>query len=542
MELPQPPPISSIGSEHERDSEISSTTPHSHLDFFSSRSLSYSLSSASVFSPSPAQPYPETGSDYDPFTDIVQLRRRRVKLENEGRCQLKRCFSYEFKSTQWINCFGTLWIIFSAYYVLCLLLGTDLMFPGSELFTLFLTWFIAWAGGYIVGGCGLPPLLGMLISGLLLRNLTPQSWLMFPENWKTTIRASSLALILMRSGLELDPNALKKSGLSAFRLTFIPGVVEACYTALIAHFLFHMPVFLALSLGFILAAVSPAVVVVGMFDLQKRGYGVEKGIPSLIVTAASFDDIVAISGFTLFIGLAIREEGTDFVLSLLHGPLSLLIGVAVGFVGGITIACTKIWDHRWKRSTVMFLLGMAFTFGLSKIHFQGGGALAAMVMGIVGSFCWQKKFPHFLSAGKSERHADETEKDFAKIWSIVFEPLLFGVIGISLNFHEIQTPTLPKSVLLVVLGLSVRLVAAYFSTYGQNFTFHERLFVALAWSPKATVQAALCSIPLEIIGTTLSDDNENYDDYLNWGNEILTTGMFSEKSYYFRNLIEVLNH
>ena len=110
----------------------------------------------------------------------------------------------------------------------------------------------------------------------------------------------------MRSGLELDYEAIKRIGWMAGRLTCMPGISEAIVAGVVAHGLFGMPLTLSFALGFILAAVSPAVVVIGMFDLGRRGYGINKGIPSLIVAAASFDDVVAISGYSIFIGLSLE--------------------------------------------------------------------------------------------------------------------------------------------------------------------------------------------------------------------------------------------
>ena len=122
------------------------------------------------------------------------------------------------------------------------------------------------------------------------------------------------------------------------RLTCIPGIVEAIISGLLAVLIFGMPFWLGLSLGFILAAVSPALVVVGMLKLQHKGYGVRKGIPSLIIAAASFDDIVAITGFSFFIGLAIQSDHSSMLYSALHGPVSIIIGVGIGVVGGTLLS------------------------------------------------------------------------------------------------------------------------------------------------------------------------------------------------------------
>merc|ERR1711972_1214392 len=127
----------------------------------------------------------------------------------------------------------------------------------------------------------------------------------------------------------MDLLAVKRLGMAVVRLTVLPGVLEALSAAVLANLIFGMPFLLALAFGFILAAVSPAVVVGGMFDLQARGFGVEKGIPTLVVAAASFDDVVAISGFSMCIGLAVGEGG-NILMDALGGPLSVVGGIVAG--------------------------------------------------------------------------------------------------------------------------------------------------------------------------------------------------------------------
>ncbi len=197
-------------------------------------------------------------------------------------------------------------------------------------------WLIAIIGGYLVRIFRLPPLLGMICSSVITTNASDN--FQIPDTWGETITSSGLAIILFLSGLELDLNALKKSSGLTTRLTCAPGIVEAISSGLFATLIFGMPIWLGLSLGFILGAVSPALLVVGMMKLQKEGYGVKKGIPSLIIAAASFDDIVAITGFSFFIGLAIQSKHTSVLYSALHGPLSVMIGIGIGLVGGMALS------------------------------------------------------------------------------------------------------------------------------------------------------------------------------------------------------------
>lgn len=256
----------------------------------------------------------------------------------------------------------------------------------------------------------------------------------------------------------------------------IPTLTEtnSPFLRLAAMWIFEMPAALAISLGFILAAVSPAVVVVGMFDLQKAGYGVLKGIPSLVVAAASFDDVVAISGFSMAIGFAITDPKHSLFEVAMHGPLTVIIGVALGFFGGGCLSMTKIWNKRWKRTFAVMSLGLLFMFGMVSIDFAGAGAMGGLIMGMVGSVCWREGKPSRFAKRGDENYIHHAESDLALIWSLVSQPLLFGVIGAALDFSKIDASTIPKSIAVVCLGLLVRLPMAYASTHGKNMTTKER--------------------------------------------------------------------
>lgn len=428
---------------------------------------------------------------------------------------------------------GQVLLVAIIYAALLFVLGDDEMAPGGSMFALMLIWVCSLVGGAAMKHIGMPPLLGMLLSGMILKNFNfalgldgddPVSSL--PNTWSEGIRASGLSIILMRSGLELDIPAVKKAGLAAVKLTCCPGIAEAFVSALGAYWIFDMPIALAISLGFILAAVSPAVVVVGMFELQKAGYGVLKGIPSLVVAAASFDDVVAISGFSMAIGFAIVDKSQSMLSVAMHGPLTVVFGVGLGVIGGCFLSLTKIWNKRWKRTFAVIGLGMLFMFGMVSIDYSGAGAMGGLIMGMVASVCWRQGIPRKLSKGGEEHYIHHAESDLAMIWSLVSQPLLFGVIGAALDFSKISADVIPKSIAVICLGLTVRLPIAYFSTHGKGMLFKERLFIALSWIPKATVQAALCSLPLDMIKAKMVDDPD-YDKYVSWGEDILTTAVFS---------------
>lgn len=189
--------------------------------------------------------------------------------------------------------------------LLWLLLG-DAFLPRGAGFSLLVLYLTSTACGTLVKQLSrrLPPLLGMLLAGLVLRNLPGEplrsdhallghafAW------WSNKLRACALATIMLRAGLGLDLAKLRRMGLTMARLAFCPCLAEALTVALLAAALLSMPPAWGGTLGFVIAAVSPAVVVPGMLDLQARGFGTAKGIPTMVVAAASFDDVLAIAGF-----------------------------------------------------------------------------------------------------------------------------------------------------------------------------------------------------------------------------------------------------
>eukprot|EP00429_Kryptoperidinium_foliaceum_P062688 CAMPEP_0176079620 /NCGR_PEP_ID=MMETSP0120_2-20121206/39822_1 /TAXON_ID=160619 /ORGANISM="Kryptoperidinium foliaceum, Strain CCMP 1326" /LENGTH=529 /DNA_ID=CAMNT_0017413377 /DNA_START=42 /DNA_END=1631 /DNA_ORIENTATION=+ len=421
-----------------------------------------------------------------------------------------------------------------AYITIAVLLYIGMVFvfeihyfvPYDNGFAVVLLWASSMVGGQLARLVGLPQLLGMLCAGILLKNAGDPVRGLHGEV-SAAIRAFGLMNILMRGGLEMDLGAVKRMGWAVIRLTVLPGVTEAFTGAALGVALFQMPFFLALSMGFILAAVSPAVVVGGMFDLQSRGYGVAEGIPSLVVAAASFDDVVAISGFSMCIGLAIGTG--NIVLEALHGPINIVAGVSFGAMGACLLSCTRIWDSRAKRCIVLLLLGVGFTFSSKLAHFSGAGALASLVMAAASAQLWAAGSGGPLSVGPLKHAAHEAEEDLCAVWRFVAEPLLFSVIGAALDFSKVSADSVEKAICVILVGVVVRCAVAFFATCGTALVFRERLFVALAWMPKATVQAALASYPLDLAREMISkdEDPDKFARYEAYGSAILTTAVFS---------------
>ena len=425
---------------------------------------------------------------------------------------------------------------------------------------IFCVWLFASATGRALAWLGLPPLAGQLLGGALARNSRAFRGAALTHAYKATIRAAGLGTIMTRSGLELDVGAIRRAGRVAARLTVLPGVSEALAVGVVARWVFELPFVLALALGFILAAVSPAVVVVGMFDLHNRGYGVAKGIPSIVVAAASMDDVVAMLGFSVCIGLA--GGAGNIYQKALAGPAAVVAGALYGCAAGALLGATKLWDADWKLTAATLVLGLLPMFVAERLHAHGGGAIGALLVGVVGSWAWRRRQPAWLAAG-AEREAllheeadlgaalgtpdgdaraaadrlrevgekldaigrsdaDDAHKshlveaNIGLLWTWLAQPLLFGAIGTELNFHRMAPAVAGRALLVVGVGLLVRIPAAYVAVhFDDRLKFREKAFVALAWLPKATVQAALASVPAEVV-----DDRRR-------GEAILTTAVLA---------------
>uniref|UniRef100_A0A8C7AIL2 Solute carrier family 9 member B2 n=1 Tax=Neovison vison TaxID=452646 RepID=A0A8C7AIL2_NEOVI len=270
---------------------------------------------------------------------------------------------------------------------------------------------------------------GMLLAGFLLRNIPVISDnIQIKHKWSSALRSIALSVILVRAGLGLDSKALKKLKGVCVRLSMGPCLVEACTSALLAHFLMGLPWQWGFILGFVLGAVSPAVVVPSMLLLQEGGYGVEKGIPTLLMAAGSFDDILAITGFNTCLGMAFSTGSTVF--NVLRGILEVVIGVAAGSLLGFFIQYFPSSDQDklvWKRAFLVLGLSVLAVFSSVYFGFPGSGGLCTLVMSFLAGLRWA-----------SEKA--EVGKIIAGAWYI-FQPLLFGLIGAEVSIASLRPET-----------------------------------------------------------------------------------------------------
>ncbi|XP_072795709.1 sodium/hydrogen exchanger 9B1 isoform X3 [Vicugna pacos] len=330
---------------------------------------------------------------------------------------------------------------------------------------------------------------GMLLAGFTVRNVPFLSDIVHLSNTlSSTLRNTALTVVLVQAGLGLDPQALKHLKGVCLRLSMGPCLIEACSAAVISHFLMNFPwqwgFLLGFSLSFVLGAVSPAVVVPSMLHLQEEGYGVEKGIPTLLIAASSLDDILAITGFNTC--LSIVFSSGDILSNVLSSFRDILIGVLVGAVLGMFVRFFPSRDQRKlpvKRAFLLLSMCVSAVLGGHRIGMNAAGGLCTLVLSFIAGNGWSKE-------------KIKVQKIIGTAWNI-FQPLLFGLVGAEVSVISLQSNAIGICVTTLSLALLVRISFTFVLTCFTGFKFKEKIFIALSWMPKATVQAVLGPLALE---------------------------------------------
>ncbi|DBB09325.1 TPA: hypothetical protein ACH3X3_007904 [Trebouxia sp. C0006] len=423
---------------------------------------------------------------------------------------------------------GVLLITVLLYGGLVLCIGKP-FHPSGNAWAVMIIWLLASAGGWLVERVGLPGPLGMILTGIAVGNINSGHLVKgLPASWSKELRAIALAIIFLRSGLELDLRIFKKVGWVATRLLLVPGILEAFFDGGLAVALFGMPPTFAFALGFILKAVGPALVIQCMFDVQQKRLGTAKSIPATVVAAASFDDMIGITGYTIFIDIAVKGEGNQ-VWAIMHGPVSVVLGILAGLIAAYLCAFTKLWNNRLKRTAVVLLSALFMKFIFDKYNFTSGGALGSLTLGLCVKELWARGKPGMFAIPETNHeYTRNVEKNVRWLWRFIMMPVLFGLIGNALRFKTLQHSSISKACAIIFAGLAVRMPATFLVMFGGGFTWKERLFFSFAWTPKATVQAALALSPLDAVIAAYKSAPKSAQAlrYTQYANETLTTAIF----------------
>lgn len=344
--------------------------------------------------------------------------------------------------------------------------------------------FFGMIGNLVFTKMKLPGLLGMLIVGIIIGpyglNWIDQSIIYASSD----LRKIALIIILLRAGLGLNRMELQKVGKTALYLSFIPGIFEGITVAAVSIWLLDLDFIRGGILGFILAAVSPAVVVPFMLKFIEEKLGVKKGIPILILSAASIDDVFAITFFTVFMGFY-ANKNFNIGLQLLNIPISIILGVILGLLVGILLIWLFTKLHLRDSHKVILVLALTiFMTSLEKAlenYIMIAALLGVMALG-------------FIITEKKPELGKRLSLKFGKVW-VFAELFLFVLVGAEVNVKVALNAGL-IGLGVILIGLIGRSIGVLLSTIKSGLNIKEKVFVVISYLPKATVQAAIGTIPL----------------------------------------------
>ena len=345
--------------------------------------------------------------------------------------------------------------------------------------------------GWICQKIKLPSLLGMLITGIVLGpyvlNMLDDSIL----GISAELRKIALIIILTRAGLGLDLSGLKKIGRPAVLMCFVPASFELIGMILLAPKLMGLTVLEAAIMGAVLAAVSPAVVVPRMVKLMDEGYGVNEGIPQLILAGASVDDVYVIVLFSTFVGM-MQGQSTS-ILSFINIPVSIFLGIGIGLLIGTCLAYFFKKVHIRDTSKVLIILSISLLLVVMEDSLNTAITFSALIAIMFIGIGLQKK---------RKTVAKRLSVKYGKLW-VAAEVFLFVLVGATVNIGYLGKVGV-KALIVIIGALVFRMFGVFVCLLGTSLKRKERLFTMLAYTPKATVQAAIGGIPLAL-GFTCGD-------------------------------------
>ena len=328
----------------------------------------------------------------------------------------------------------------------------------------------------------LPGLLGLILLGILLGPYTTGILEDSLLSISADIRLIALIIILLRAGLGLNLEILRRVGFTALKMSAIPCLLEGFAVTFAAYYLLGLPFLQAGMLGFIIAAVSPAVIVPSMLELRDKGLGMGSGVPIIVLAGASVDDVFAITLFSVFLGMG-TGSGEASLLQVGMIPVEIMGSILLGYIVGLGLA--KFYEYFSQRinetEELMVLTGAAIAVKLLGDFLNLAGLLSVMTIG-------------FVLLAKRENTAYLLEGMLSKVW-LVAQIFLFILIGSAVNIQVAWEAGL-MGLLIIAVGLSFRSLGVFISTAGSRLNSKERLFCILSYIPKATVQAAIGGIPL----------------------------------------------
>ncbi|XP_011186548.2 sodium/hydrogen exchanger 9B1 isoform X2 [Zeugodacus cucurbitae] len=388
-------------------------------------------------------------------------------------------------------------IWFTAYIII-----GDSAAPGGQLFNLVVLTVAANFGGWLISLTTLPRLIGMLLVGILFQNV---GWVHLDGDFShvtSHLRKFALTIILIRAGLEMEPEAFRKVYKTILKLGVIPWFMEAVAISLTTHFLLDLPWIWSFLLGSVIAAVSPAVVVPCLFRLRSKGYGVAKGIPTLIIAVSGIDDALSVALFGIISSVMFSDRGLAFQIS--QAPICIIGGLAFGVIWGYMARFFPEKGDEYVvplRAILLFTGGLVAIYGSDRLEYEGAGPLAVVFAAFTSNLFWCKQ--------GWEVDDNPVGTAFEIIW-MIFEPILFGITGATIKINELDGDVFYIGVACIVVSSVIRILCTAGIAFGDRLNTKEKFFVAISWMSKATVQAALAPVALRNLGPDATEAEKRY--------------------------------
>ncbi|KAH8416667.1 hypothetical protein KR222_005024, partial [Zaprionus bogoriensis] len=411
--------------------------------------------------------------------------------------------------------------IFLGLWVLALVWLPEYAVPQTAIMRIVLLFVGAQISGILVTFIHLPDMLGMLFFGVLYTNLGLANFAGY-ERFEVFLREMALINIMLLAGLGLDGGAFRRLWLMILRLTLLPTIAEVAVIAVLAYFTLSMPWLWGIALGLVITAVSPNVVVTVMLKLKEDRLGLNSGIHTLIYAMTTCNDVVAIFMFGVIISVIFSTS--SLTQKVLQGPIGIGIGLVFGYLYGMMLHYLPSRNAVYAnglRFALTILGGAIAVMGSRAIGYTSAGALGCVMMAFIAGIGWKREelklTPQQLQAYQVVRASAKTfaqhcvqfmliinyflqasvPKRLDLLWKFL-KPVSFALIGKEINFHVLEGRVIGYGALLVLLGSLFRLAFAYLSTYGGNLSRKERAYITISGFPKATVQAALGPVALDL--------------------------------------------
>lgn len=340
---------------------------------------------------------------------------------------------------------------------------------------------------YLFTKLRIPGFLGMLALGVLcgpfVLNMIDAELL----KESAELRNVALIVILLRAGLELHKDTLYRIGKTALVFSTLPAILETLFIMIVAVQFLNISYLEGAILGCVISAISPAVVVPLMLQLVDKNIGEKKSIPSMIVTASVINDVFVIVAFTALIGFASGHH-QSILMNILKIPQEIIIGAIVGVIIGLVLYHIFIkFNPRATKMAITVLSISIILLWIEKDVLKGFVTFSALIASISLGVVLLEKV---------EKKANEISSKLSKIW-VLAEIILFVLVGAQVNLHVVWKAGLIGAAI-IIIGLVGRSLGAYLSVMKTDYNLKEKMFCIVAYIPKATVQAALGSIPLEL--------------------------------------------